>query len=42
MPAVVYAPASLQNYQIQLPNGTVLGAGTDVNVHAILSTLVAP
>ena len=35
MPAVVYAPASLQNYQIQLPNGTVLGAGTDVNVQAI-------
>jgi hypothetical protein len=35
VPAVVYAAASLANYQIQLPNGTVLGAGTDVNVQAI-------
>jgi hypothetical protein len=31
----VFAAASLQSYQIQLPNGTVLGAGTDVNIQAI-------
>jgi hypothetical protein len=35
VPAVVYAPVTLSPYQIELPNGNVLGAGTDVNVQAI-------
>lgn len=35
MPALVFASVTLANYQIALPNQTVLGAGTTVNLQAI-------
>lgn len=35
MPAVVYANNSLDPYQVQLPNGTVVGAQTNVTLQAI-------
>lgn len=35
MPAVIYANNSLAPYQVQLPNGTVVGAQTTVTLQAI-------